>query len=82
MLIIPPALFGKWKGHEETVEFCRIMNVKYGVSFHDFSMSVLEPKLYYDHHHLNTNGVEYFTEKFLKLALHDIDLARSYFNPN
>ena len=34
--------------------------------YYDFSESVLIPKYYYDHHHLNSAGVDYFAENFLK----------------
>jgi hypothetical protein len=65
VFIIPPALFGKWKGHNETIDFCKRMEKKYNTSYFDFSESVLEPGYYYDHHHLNSDGVSYFTEKYI-----------------
>jgi hypothetical protein len=65
IFIIPPALFGKWKGHYETIAFLEDVKEKYHFNYYDFSESVLEPGLYYDHHHLNSAGVEYFTEKYL-----------------
>lgn len=69
VLFIPPALFGKWRGHEMTKKFGEKAALQKGVSFYDFSETVLEPKYYYDHHHLNTEGVVHFTEKFLKPVL-------------
>lgn len=66
ILLIPPALFGKWKGHEEVEKFAKRMQKLNGVQYFDFSESVLSPEYYYDHHHLNTKGVIYFTENFLK----------------
>lgn len=66
ILIIPPTLFGKWRGHEKVVRFGLKMANKSGVQFYDLSESVLIPNYYYDHHHLNTKGIEYFTEKFLR----------------
>jgi hypothetical protein len=66
LLIIPPALFGKWRGHDDVVNFAHKMVLKDKVEFFDFAETVIEPKYYYDHHHLNTNGVRYFTEKYLK----------------
>ena len=65
ILIIPPALFGKWNGHNETVEFAEEMKKKYGVKVFDYSESVLDPKYYYDHHHLNSDGVMFFSSKYL-----------------
>ncbi len=70
VLIIPPAIFGKWKGHAKVEEFARRMQKHKGVAFYDFSETILSPEYYYDHHHLNTNGVVYFTEHYLKPALH------------
>jgi len=69
ILIIPPALFGKWNGHNETLEFAKKMQEKYGVKVYDYSETVLDPKYYYDHHHLNSNGVVYFAENYLKPIL-------------
>jgi len=69
IFIIPPALFGKWKGHFEVMDFLKAMQEKYGTAYYDYSESVLIPKYYYDHHHLNSVGLDYFTENFLKKIL-------------
>ncbi|HPI09992.1 MAG TPA: hypothetical protein PLK63_03080 [Catalimonadaceae bacterium] len=69
VLFIPPALFGKWRGHEITKKFGEKVALQKGVSFYDFSETEFDPKFYYDHHHLNTYGVVHFTEKFLKPVL-------------
>lgn len=69
VLFIPPALFGKWRGHDETAALGALLAKQENVSFYDFSESVLEPKYYYDHHHLNTPGVVHFTEQFLQPVL-------------
>jgi hypothetical protein len=69
VLFIPPALFGKWRGHDMTKKWGEKTALQKGVSFYDFSESVLEPQYYFDHHHLNTPGVVYFTEKYLKPVL-------------
>ena len=65
-LFIPPALFGKWKEHNETITFLQKVKKSYNCRWIDFSESVPFPNYYYDHHHLNTNGVLYFTEYCLK----------------
>lgn len=67
--IIPPAVFGKWPGHDQTLEFAKRMEEKYGTRYLDCSESIMEPKYYYDHHHLNTAGVVLFGEKCLKPGL-------------
>jgi hypothetical protein len=69
VLFIPPALFGKWAGHEEVKNFALKMAEKDNVSFYDFSEAVLVPQYYYDGHHLNTEGIIYFTKKYLKPIL-------------
>ncbi|HNQ83328.1 MAG TPA: hypothetical protein PLW31_14300 [Bacteroidales bacterium] len=66
IFFIPPALFGKWEGHYETMDFLEEMYKKYGTRYYDFSESVLIPEYYYDHHHLNSKGIEYFAENYLK----------------
>ena len=69
VLIIPPALFGKWPEHNQVSDFAKKIKEKYGIHFYDFSESVLKPQYYYDHHHLNTRGIEYFTDFYLKPVL-------------
>jgi len=75
VLVIPPALFGKWKGHSNVEEFAKQMDNLEGVKYYDFSESVLLPEYYYDHHHLNTDGVIYFTENYLKPIFNNDDKA-------
>jgi hypothetical protein len=53
-MILPPALFGKWPGHEKLVKY--LMTKELNIL--DLSESILEPRLYYDHHHLNTEGIK------------------------
>lgn len=65
-LFIPPALFGKWLEHNETIAFLEKIEKKYNCKWIDLSESVSLPSMYYDHHHLNTEGVVYFTNQFLK----------------
>lgn len=70
LLLIPPALFGQWRGHQQVLEFAKEMRHNYtNVQIADCSNSVLKPELYYDNHHLNTNGVIYFAEHHLKPIL-------------
>ncbi len=65
IFIIPPAVFGKWPGHEQTVDFAKRMSEKYDVNYFDFSEIIMDPSFYLDHHHLNTRGVIHFSENFL-----------------
>lgn len=66
IFIIPPALFGQWPGHDNICTKMEKLKNELNFQFYDFSNSILEPEYYYDHHHLNTEGVEYFTNQFLK----------------
>lgn len=78
ILVIPPALFGKWKGHYRIEEFGKQMEKLNGVEYYDFSESVLSIEYYYDHHHLNTDGVVYFTKNFLEPILNMKNKVRTY----
>lgn len=69
IFIFPPAPFGKWPGHESCIEFAKKMKLKYGCKYYDFSEAISTPAYYYDHHHLNSKGVEYFARTFLKPIL-------------
>ena len=71
ILIIPPALFGKWKGHDNVSNFALEMAKKEDVKYYDFSESVLFPKYYYDHHHLNTDGVVFFTKHYINAIINE-----------
>ena len=73
IFITTPTLFGDWPHHEDIVDFMGDMNKKYGVKYYDFASCVKNPHLFYDHHHLNTKGIVYFTEKYLKPALENGD---------
>lgn len=67
IFIIPPALFGKWRGHNETFNFANSMKKKYSnVKVFDGSEAVLKSEFYFDSHHLNTAGVVYFTDTYIK----------------
>lgn len=66
IFVIPPAVFGQWRGHNEVLEFGRELALDKNVSFYDFSNAILDTHYYYDHHHLNTTGVEFFAEKYLR----------------
>lgn len=65
IFLVPPALFGKWPGHDSCIEFAKKMEQKYGCKYYDFSEAITTPAYYYDHHHLNSKGVEYFARTFL-----------------
>lgn len=69
ILFIPPALFGEWPYHDEVWKFMKDMKSEFGAQIYDFNGSMRDPKDYYDHHHLNTEGVLGFVEKELMLIM-------------
>ncbi len=70
-MLIPPTSFGQWPGHESLDLFLRNMQSEYGINYHDFSNTIFKPEYYYDHHHLNSKGVEYFIEHYLSAIFSD-----------
>ncbi|MBN2891083.1 MAG: hypothetical protein JXL97_04375 [Bacteroidales bacterium] len=66
IFITTPTLFGEWPNHAELEKLMKIFEQKYGVKYYDFSNEIKNPNLYYDHHHLNTKGIVFFTENYLK----------------
>lgn len=69
IFITTPTLFGDWPHQQDVVDFMQKMNKNYNIKYFDFAGCMTNPAYFYDHHHLNTKGVVYFTEKFLKPAL-------------
>jgi hypothetical protein len=68
--IVTPSTFGEWPGHDHVMEFMDELKKEYGTEIHDFSRVYLgRKKLFYDHHHLNSFGVEAFTEDYLQLLM-------------
>ena len=65
--IVTPSTFGEWPGHEHVMDFMDELHKEYGIEVHDFSRVYLSQKKYfYDHHHLNSDGVVKFTKEYLK----------------
>ncbi|MBC3845170.1 hypothetical protein H8K90_02150 [Winogradskyella echinorum] len=68
-IIIPSALFGAWPGHDLLVNSLNEMGFAKSVDYYDFSRSIMDKKYYYDEHHLNSEGVEYFFTNFLETRI-------------
>jgi len=68
--IFPATLLDDNRGKEKVTQLLSGFKSKYGIDFYDYSNTILDPKLYYDHDHLNTKGVLYFTQKYLKPIVH------------
>jgi hypothetical protein len=57
-IVIPASLFGKWPGHEETMTWLDTVRNSYDLRIVDLSEKwVMRTEYFYDHHHLNTDGV-------------------------
>lgn len=66
IFLITPTLFGDWPNTDRMLEACEVLETEFGLKTYNFSSVIKQPEMFYDHHHLNTKGVVYFTENFLK----------------
>ena len=56
LFVIPPAVFGIWPGHGAVLAH---LNHTYpGRKILDHSQAITQNTYYYDHHHLNTEGIK------------------------
>ncbi len=73
IFVRPPTLYGKERGENRLLLLLEQLKQKYGVEVYDYSKSMLSYDRFYqayeDPVHLNTNGVIYFTERYLKPIL-------------
>lgn len=70
IFIIPPTLLAKnLPGIEEEKKLLNKLQHKYDVHFYDYSSAITDPSLYLDMDHLNRQGADLFTEKFVKPIL-------------
>ena len=63
-VVIPPAVFGKWPGHEAIIKELEQLKKVDNFEIIDFSEVILEKEFYYDHHHLNAEGVKVFWKAY------------------
>lgn len=57
-IVMPASLFGKWPGHEETMAWLESVQNSYNLRIIDLSEKwLMRTEYFYDHHHLNTDGV-------------------------
>jgi len=63
--IIPPTLLGFLPGMKELKLFLKNIKKDDSISYFDFSETIKNPAYYYNHDHLNNNGVDFFTKKYL-----------------
>lgn len=69
IFIIPPTLLGNLPGHAQLIKRLEEWKKTYSIEFFDFSDSMSNPSLYADHDHLNSKGIDVFTQKFIKPIL-------------
>lgn len=73
IFVRPPTLYGKERGEHRMIALLAQFKRKYGVEVYDYSKSMLNYDRFYQDYedpvHLNTNGVIYFTERYLKPIL-------------
>ena len=65
VFVIAPSLINVWPGQSEVEDFLEKMSHTYGTQFYNFSDAIQDPHLFYDHHHLNSRGVEIFAKDYL-----------------
>lgn len=59
LLLTTPALFGHWPGQERVARYCdSLVHVNPKVTYLDLSRALQDPSLFYDHHHLNSKGID------------------------
>jgi hypothetical protein len=64
--IFPSTLLDDTRGKYKVIELLKQFNAQYGTPFYDYADAIKDHHFYYDHDHLNTKGIVYFTEHFLK----------------
>ncbi len=67
--IFPATLLDDNRGKDKVLKLLSTFKTKYGTDYYDYSDVIQDHTLFYDHDHLNTKGVVYFTEKYLKPLL-------------
>jgi hypothetical protein len=65
IFVIPSTLLGNLPGEDELKKALADLQKTHNIEWHDFSNAITDPRLYYDHDHLNTEGIVTFAEQFL-----------------
>lgn len=66
IVIFTPTLFGHWPGHDSIMVSLNNIQDEVPFKIYDYSETIQDPQLFYDHHHLNTKGIVIFLEEQLK----------------
>jgi hypothetical protein len=73
-VIFTPTLFGHWPGHENIMNSLSEINKELPFIIFDYTSVIDKPGYYSDHHHLNTKGIVYLLENYLKPDLNKKNL--------
>ncbi len=63
--IFPPTLLDDNRGKDKVLKLLSGFKTKYGTDYYDYSNVIQDYTLFYNHDHLNTKGVAFFTDKYL-----------------
>lgn len=63
--LFPTSLCENVPGKNQVMRFLEELKQRHHIEIHDFSKAMDEPQYFYDYNHLNSAGVEFFTEKYL-----------------
>lgn len=66
VFILPATLLGEMPGHADLTAQLKRLEQQVPISWYDFSNEIRDPRLFYNHDHLNRRGVRYFTEHYLR----------------
>jgi len=70
VLLFIPTLLGHEPGQDKVAELCRKLTEKYrNVEFYDMASAMQFPLFFYNHDHMNNQGVSQFVLKYLKPIL-------------
>jgi len=75
IIAFPPTLLGEQPGTPRLLEELDRLGERHEFEVHDFTDAVLDPRLYSDYDHLNSEGVEVFVTQYLRPVLSDVDEA-------
>lgn len=69
IFLFPSTLLGELPGHDLVKNMLERKKLTYCFTYYDFSDAVPYPEMFYNHDHLNPEGIRYFTSNYLKNIL-------------
>jgi hypothetical protein len=64
--IVLPTLLGPMPGDVYMDKMLRDWKAQYGINYYDFTGTITDPTMFYNHDHLNTKGTAYVMHQFIK----------------